>query len=169
MTKNTAQISYPIGVLVMAYGGPNSLDEIPGYLADIRNGRPTTSQVLDEITNHYRQIGGRSPLLAISTQQVQAVAAKLDPTLFKCYLGMRHWSPWIEEVVGQMLDDGISHAVSLVLAPHYSQLGVAKYHQKIAVGMQMFRGHIDFAHVASYHDAPTYIEALAKRRLPKEF
>ena len=30
-----------IGVLVMAYGGPASLDEIPGYLADIRHGRPT--------------------------------------------------------------------------------------------------------------------------------
>ena len=163
MIRNSTQIGYRIGVLIMAYGGPNSLDDIPGYLADIRNGRPTTSEVLDEITNNYRQIGGRSPLLEISTAQVQAVAAKLDPTLFKCYLGMRHWSPWIEDVVGQMLDDGITHAVSLVLAPHYSQLGVGKYHQKIAVGLEMFRGHIDFAHVSSYHDAPKYIEAVANR------
>jgi ferrochelatase len=156
-------IHYPIGVLIMAYGGPNSLAEIPGYLSDIRSGRPTTPAVLEEITNNYRQIGGKSPLLEISTRQMAAVAAQLDPALFKCYLGMRHWSPWIEEVVGQMVKDGITHAISVVLAPHYSKLSVAKYQEKIADGLAMHRGQIEFNHVASYHDAPKYIEALANR------
>ncbi len=54
-------IPYPIGVLIMAYGGPNSLAEIPGYLSDIRSGRPTTPAVLAEITHNYAQIGGKSP------------------------------------------------------------------------------------------------------------
>jgi protoporphyrin/coproporphyrin ferrochelatase len=159
----TQPIKYPIGVLLMAYGGPNSLDEIPGYLADIRSGRPTTPAVLEEITNNYRQIGGKSPLLEFTQQQVEAVAAKLDPRYFKCYLGMRHWSPWIEEVIGQMIADGITHAVSLVLAPHYSKLSVAKYQEKIADGLAMYRGQIEFAHINNYHDAPKYIQALANR------
>ncbi len=154
---------YPIGVLIMAYGGPNSLAEIPGYLSDIRSGRVTTPAVLDEITNNYRQIGGKSPLLEISQRQVAAVSAQLDPALFKCYLGMRHWSPWIEDVVGQMVADGITHAVSVVLAPHYSKLSIAKYQEKIADGMAMHRGQIEFNHVASYHDAPQLIQALANR------
>lgn len=156
-------IQYPIGVLIMAYGGPNSLAEIPGYLSDIRSGRPTTPTVLAEITHNYAQIGGKSPLLAISTRQMAAVAARLDPERFKCYLGMRHWSPWIEEVVGQMVADGITHAVSLVLAPHYSKLSVAKYQEKIADGLKMVRGQIEFAHVASYHTAPAYLQALTNR------
>jgi ferrochelatase len=147
----------------MAYGGPNSLDEIPGYLADIRAGRPTTPAVLEEITHNYAQIGGKSPLLAISQKQMAAVQARLDPERFRCYLGMRHWSPWIEEVVGQMIDDGITHAVSLVLAPHFSKLSIAKYQEKIADGLSMYRGQIEFAHIASYHDAPKYIQALANR------
>ncbi|MEZ4730613.1 MAG: ferrochelatase [Caldilineaceae bacterium] len=159
----TQTIRYPIGVLLMAYGGPNSLDEIPGYLADIRSGRPTTPAVLEEITNNYRQIGGKSPLLAFTQQQVDAVAAQLDPRYFKCYLGMRHWAPWIEEVIGQMIADGITHAVSLVLAPHYSKLSIAKYQEKIADGLEMYRGQIEFAHINSYHDAPKYIQALANR------
>jgi len=156
-------VQYPIGVLIMAYGGPNSLSEIPGYLADIRNGRPTTPAVLQEITNNYRQIGGKSPLLAFSTEQVEAIRAQCDPALYRCYLGMRHWAPWIEDVVGEMLDDGITHAVSLVLAPHFSRLSVAKYHAKVADGLAMFHGDIQFDHIASYHDAPKYIEALANR------
>ncbi len=153
----------PIGVLIMAYGGPNSLADIPGYLADIRSGRPTPQRVVEEITNNYRQIGGKSPLLEMSRRQVTAVARQLDPGLYRCYLGMRHWAPWIEEVVGQMLDDGITHAVSLVLAPHFSKLSVAKYQAKIADGLNMYRGHIEFEHIASYHDAPGLIQAFANR------
>ena len=151
-----------IGVLVMAYGGPASLEEIPGYLADIRHGRPTPRHVLDEIAESYRAIGGRSPLLEVSRRQVDALAAELGDE-FRCYLGMRHWSPWIEEVVGQMVEDGVTDAVSLVLAPHFSALSVARYQQKVADGLELYRGRIRFEHVASYHDAPGLIEAFASR------
>jgi ferrochelatase len=155
----------PIGVLIMAYGGPNSLEEIPGYLADIRSGRVTTPSVLEEITNNYRQIGGKSPLLAHSTAQAEAVGRFLNSEKFKVYMGMRHWSPWIEETIRDMLNDGITKAVSMVLAPHYSQLSIAKYQAKIQAGLEMYRGHIEFAHIDSYHDVPGLIEPLADRVL----
>ncbi len=153
----------PIGVLVMAYGGPNTLDEIPGYLADIRSGRPTPRAVLDEIRENYRQIGGKSPLLGLTQQQIAAVEAHFDPSRYRFFLGMRHWAPWIEETVGEMLAAGITRAVSLVLAPHFSGMSVAKYQQKIAAGMEMYRGSIEWEHVTSYHDGPKLIQALANR------
>lgn len=152
----------PIGVLIMAYGGPNNLDEIPGYLADIRHGRVTTPRVLEEITNNYRQIGGKSPLLDITTRQVDAVQQELGES-FRCYLGMRHWAPWIEDTVRDMIDDGITRAVSLVLAPHFSQMSVARYQAKIADGLDMYHGDIDFQHITSYHNAPKYLQALVQR------
>ena len=77
--------------------------------------------------------------------------------------GMRHWAPWIEEVVGEMVDDGITHAVSLVLAPQFSALSVARYQQKIADGLDLYRGRIEFDHVPSYHDAPGLVDAFARR------
>jgi ferrochelatase len=152
----------PVGVLVMAYGGPGSLEEIPGYLADIRAGRPTPRAVVDEITENYRAIGGRSPLLEVSRRQVDALAAALGED-FRCYLGMRHWSPWIEEVVGEMVEDGITRAVGLVLAPHFSSLSVARYQQKVADGIELYAGRIEFEQIESYHDAPGLIEAFAGR------
>ena len=150
------------GVLVMAYGGPDSLEEIPGYLADIRAGRPTPSTIVEEITANYRAIGGRSPLLEISRRQVDALAEELGDG-YRCYLGMRHWSPWIEEAVGRMVEDGITRAVGLVLAPQFSALSVARYQQKVADGLDLYRGRIEFEQVPSYHDAPGLIEALAAR------
>lgn len=155
-------VELPVGVLVMAYGGPGSLEEIPGYLADIRAGRPTSREVVEEISENYRAIGGRSPLLDVTGSQVDALARRLGET-YRCYLGMRHWSPWIEEVVGTMVDEGITHAVSLVLAPHFSALSVARYQQKIADGLELYRGRIDFEHVPSYHDATGLIEGFTAR------
>jgi ferrochelatase len=152
----------PIGVLVMAYGGPASLEEIPGYLADIRHGRTTPPAVLGEITENYRAIGGRSPLLDVSRRQVDALSAELGDA-YRCYLGMRHWAPWIEEVVGQMVEDGVTDAVSLVLAPHFSALSVARYQQKVADGLELYRGRIRFEHVASYHDEDGLVGAFAAR------
>lgn len=160
-----AEPAFPIGVLIMAYGGPDSLDDIPAYLADIRGGRPVSPTLLEEITEHYRLIGGKSPLLEITTRQVSAIADRLDPDRFRCYMGMRHWTPWIEDAVAEMLDDDVTHAVSLVLAPHYSQLSVAKYHEKIARGLELHQGHLEFVHIDGYHDAPRYIQALANRVL----
>jgi ferrochelatase len=78
---------------------------------------------------------------------------------------MRHWSPWIEETVGRMSVEGIDRAVSMVLAPHFSGMSIARYQAKIADGLSMYRTNIDFAHVDSYHTAPGLIAALADRVL----
>jgi len=146
----------------MAYGGPASLGEIPGYLADIRAGRPTPGAVLEEITEHYKRIGGSSPILEISRRQAAALETKLGPG-FRCRVGMRHWSPWIEETVGQMDEEGIRRAVGVVLAPHYSRMNTERYFNKVEDGRRIYQAEIRFTYVKSYHDSPSLIEALARR------
>ncbi len=153
----------PIGVLVMAYGGISSLSELPGYLADIRGGRPTPKAVVEEIGDHYRRIGGRSPLLEISRAQAAALQERLGAKAFRCYLGMRHWAPWIEEVIGEMAEEGVERAVGIVLAPHYSSMNIERYFQKVRDGVALYRSSTEFRFVKSYHDAPTLVEALARR------
>jgi ferrochelatase len=169
MSDDNATRPVPIGVLLMAYGGPESVSEIPGYLADIRDGRPTTPAVLEEITRNYVAIGGRSPITGHTRRQADGVAEALNANVtgprFRIYVGMRHWSPWIEETIGQMSIDGIERAVSMVLAPHFSGMSIARYQAKIADGLAMYRTAIDFAHVDSYHTAPGLIVALAERVL----
>ena len=157
----------PIAVLFMAYGGPNSLAELPGYLADIRDGRPTTPAVLEEITHNYDSIGGRSPLMELTKRQVEAVMALLnppgEPARFHDYLGMRHWAPWVEETVGEMIGEGVERAVAIVLAPHFSTMSIQKYQGKVKAGLEMYRGAIDFAYVDAFFDVPGLIEPLADR------
>ena len=151
----------------MAYGGPDSLEDIPGYLADIRASRTTSKALIEEITRNYRLIGGTSPLLDLTVETTDAIMELLnppgEPEHFIPYLGMRHWAPWIEETVGRMIEDGITRSVSIVLAPQYSGMSIAKYQKKINAGLNFYRGQINFSHIQSYHDDPGLIEAFAKR------
>jgi ferrochelatase len=151
-----------IGVLVMAYGGPAALEEVPGYLADIRSGRVTPRRVVEEITEHYRRIGGASPILDISRRQAGALQAALGPG-FSCRVGMRHWAPWIEDAVGEMAEEGIRKAVGVVLAPHYSRLNTERYFSKVEDGLRLYRAPVEFSYVKSYHTSSSLIEALARR------
>jgi ferrochelatase len=157
-----------IGVLLMAYGGPDSLDDIPAFLLDIRGGRPTSQELIDEITENYRQIGGKSPLLDITRRQAALVEAKLNAGAppgvhYKTYIGMRHWTPRIKDTVDQMIADGVRQAVALVLAPHYSAMSIARYFEKLDEALAGHDQPFTYRAIQSYHDHPLYLEALARR------
>src|SRR2546426_8284609 len=70
----------PTAVLLTAVGGPNSLDEVGPFLLDIRGGRPTSDELVDEFRERYRRIGGRSPPLDHLRGQATAVGARPCPT-----------------------------------------------------------------------------------------
>jgi ferrochelatase len=149
-------------VILLAYGGPESLDDIPAYLLDIRGGRPTSQELIDDISHRYDQIGGRSPLLAITREAAGKVAAAIG---LPVYVGMRHWSPYIADVVEQMAGDGIKHIIAICMAPHYSMLSIGKYREKLeqAVGQcQAKTGqNITVSFIESWHTQPDYLAGIA--------
>jgi len=161
-----------IGVLVMAYGGPNHLDEVEPYLMDVRGYRPTAPEIVHEVRERYREIGGRSPIL----EQTQAQASALEAALnnsgkeFRTFVGMRHWHPFIKDVLVDMCNQGIERAVGLVMAPHYSRMSIGAYHKKVEEANLP----IAFSRVEDWHLQPGYLNALADRvrsaleRFPEE-
>src|SRR5204863_1466054 len=86
------------GVLLMAHGSPDSVDQMGDYLRHVLTRKPPTPEIIAEFQNRYRQIGGRSPLLEISQAQGRALEKKLG---LPVYVGMRHWAPLIGDVVEQ--------------------------------------------------------------------
>ncbi len=170
--------STSIGVLVLAYGGPNSLDEIEPYLLDVRGGRPTSPELVEEIREHYRLIGGRSPILELTQAQASALEAALnsssDGVVYKTYIGMRHWHPYIKQAVEQMAADGLTRVIAIVLAPHYSRMSIGAYVKKVEEALAEVGGRLDVTYIESYHLHPLYLQALAERvqearqRFPEE-
>ena len=123
-----------IGVLVMAYGGPNNLDEVEPYLLDVRGHRPTEPAIVNEVRERYREIGGRSPILERTQAQAQALEAALNANgpEFKTFVGMRHWRPYIKDALVAMTQRGVLRAVTLAMAPHYSLLSIGAYNKKVS-------------------------------------
>ncbi len=144
-------------VLLLAYGGPNSLDDIPAYLLDIRGGRETPQHLIDEITERYAQIGGSSPLLAIT----RSAAVKLSERLgLPVYVGMRHWHPYIKDVVAQMTSDGIEHLVAICMAPHYSMMSIGAYKKHLDEAVAATRRDIRVDFVLRWGTQEAYLQGL---------
>src|SRR5204862_3881445 len=44
-------------VVLMAYGSPERLEDVPAYYADIRGGRPIEPEHLEDLVERYRRLG----------------------------------------------------------------------------------------------------------------
>lgn len=154
-----------IGVLLMAYGTPRSLDEVEAYFTHIRRGRKPSDEEVEELKERYELIGGVSPLNEITESQAKGLQDTLDrkaPERFRVYLAMKHSPPFIPLVVEQMLGDGIREMVALVLAPHESKMIIDDY---MRYARDVLGSHPDVkVHVIrTWHLNDRYLSALRKR------
>jgi ferrochelatase len=144
-------------VVLMAYGSPETADDIRPYLEDIREGRPVSDRAVAELTERYRRIGGRSPLEEITERQRTALEAELE---LPVYVGMKHWRPRIAEAAESALAGGADTIVGLVLAPHYSALSIGGYRERLEHALA---GRADLLFVESWHDHGPFLDVLADR------
>jgi ferrochelatase len=154
-------------VLLLAYGGPENLDDVEPYVLDVRGGRPTPPDLVAEIRRRYALIGGCSPLLEITRAQASALERRLNRDgkgpRFRAYVGMRHWHPYIREVLPQIVADGIDRAVALCMAPHYSKLSIGAYAQKVREAQEGLADRLDVTVIPSWYDHPLFLQAVANR------
>jgi ferrochelatase len=153
------------GVLLMAHGSPDNLDDMAAYLQHVRGGRPTPPALVDEIRERYRLIGGRSPLLDLTRAQGKALEQRLNVngTRFRVYIGMRHWHPFIKNTVQQIVDAGIRRVVAVSMAPQYSRLSVGAYRRALETAQRELGVRLDVTTVTSWHDHPLLLQSFTER------
>jgi ferrochelatase len=149
-------------VLLMAYGTPNSVEDIEPYLTDIRRGRKPSPEAVEELKSRYRRIGGRSPLLEITKAQASALEKRLvdGGHDVRVYFGMKHWHPYIREIVPQIISDSAARVIGLALAPHYSELSVGGYRRAFD---EANAGRLEMDFVESWYDNPLFHAAVAEK------
>jgi len=159
-------VTRTLGLLVMSYGTARDLDDVEAYYTHIRGGRAPAPELVDELRERYRAIGGRSPLLQITDAQIRALEAALNAgpppgTAFRAWGGMKHQSPYIEDAVAAMAADGVREGIGLVLAPHYAGMSVGEYQRRAREAGEAHG--VRFAFVDSYHDHPGFVAFVAER------
>jgi ferrochelatase len=144
-------------VVLMAYGSPSTAEDVRPYLEDVRGGRPVSDEAVDELSERYRRIGGRSPLDEVTEAQRAALERELGVPVF---VGMKHWRPRIADAVESALAGGATRIVGVVLAPHYSRLSVGQYRELLEAAAA---GRAELEVVESWHDHEPFLDVLADR------
>src|SRR5688572_21375056 len=141
-----------IAVLLMALGGPDSVENVESYLLDVRGGRPTPAELIEEIRARYQVTGGKSPVLGI----MREVATLLDQTLnaagaetYRVYIGMRHWHPYIKDAYAELMEGRPERLICICMAPQYSALSIGAYVKKVEEARASVGGEFPISYVRS--------------------
>jgi ferrochelatase len=153
------------GLLVMAYGTPDTMDGVRPYLTHIRHGHEPSDEAVDDLKHRYGLIGGPSPLYQTTVDQMKALEERLNGSggSYRGFLGMKHWHPYIADAVEEMAGAGVRRAVAITLAPHYSTMSIAQYLGYVREGLERLAVPVEFLCIKSYHDEPLFIDALEEK------
>ncbi len=147
----------------MAYGTPQTPDEVEGYFTHIRGGRTPSAEAVRNLRERYMRVGGKTPLLEITNQ----VASKLEERLrrgggdFNVYAGMKHWHPFIGDVMERMARDGVKQVVAFALAPHCSLISLGGYRKAVDEAQQRLGHPFDIPYVKCWHHNETWRDFMA--------
>lgn len=153
-------------VLLIAFGGPGNMDDVPRFLENVTRGRGIPPERLQEVVGHYELFGGRSPLTDVTLRQAAALRRELERAgpRVPVYVGMRNWHPFLEETLGRMADDGVRRAAGLILSAQQSEAGWQRYQADVHDAQQQLGDRapaVDFG--PGWHDHPLFIAAAADR------
>ncbi|HLW01989.1 MAG TPA: ferrochelatase [Ktedonobacterales bacterium] len=155
-----------IGVVLMTYGSPPTLDDIPAYLKNVRGGRDPDEALITEFRRRYALIGG-SPLLRITQEQAAALETELNQQnngkSYRVVAGMRFFPPLVADVVIEAAA-GASQVVGIIMSPQYSPIIMSGYVRTLqqAVG-ELHRDDLTLKIAEDWHLQPFFLQALAER------
>jgi len=159
-------MSTPTGVLLLAYGSPETPDQVEPYFRHIRGGRTPSPEAVEHLRHRYELIGGRTPLLAITTDTARGLQAALDqraPGEYRTYVAMKHWHPYIADIIPRLAADGIRRVIAIVLAPHYSRMSVGGYRQYVEQTIANLDAPMELTFVETWHMQPEFLELMSAR------
>lgn len=147
------------GVFLVGFGGPEALDEVPGFVESVL-GRTPPEHVTAGAMDRYRHIGGGSPLPATTRRQAGLVQEELSRRGVPrdVYVGMLHAEPTIESAAAQIIQDGVEEVTVVSLAPYRCEVSTDAYEEAARTALA---GKVDLRFAPDWNDFPAYVEALA--------
>jgi len=157
-----AQRGYDALILV-SFGGPEGPDDVTPFLENVTRGRDVPPQRLEAVAERYQLFGGKSPINDLNRALVAALSTELgqrDLNL-RVYWGNRNWTPYIDEAVQQMCDDGVTKALALVTSAYSGYSGCRQYLDNISEAVDATGSQLVIEKIRPYWNHPGFIEANA--------
>ena len=153
-------------VLVVSFGGPQGLDDIRPFLANVLRGRRVSPERVEEVAHHYELFGGVSPITAITRQQAEGLRTRLAAAgrPLPVYVGMRNWHPLLPDTLRDLRSAGLRRAVGFIAAAQHSYSSCQQYRENVVAARAELRrdgDDVDVTFAGSWFDHPLFIAANA--------
>ena len=154
-------------VLLISFGGPQGLDDIRPFLANVLRGRRIPPERVEEVAVHYEHFGGVSPLTELTFRQADGLRARLADagTPLPVYVGMRNWHPYLADTLREMSDAGVRHAVAFIAAAQQSYSSCQQYKENVAEARAAIRREgrrdVEITYVESWFEHDLFVETNA--------
>jgi protoporphyrin/coproporphyrin ferrochelatase len=167
-------------VLLISFGGPQGLDDIRPFLANVLRGRNVPPSRVEEVAHHYELFGGVSPLTELTRRQAHALQAQLAAAgvPLPVYVGMRNWHPFLADTLAEMSRAGIRRVIGFIMAAHASYSSCEQYRENVLDARAAIRERdlddVEITYVPGWHTHPGFIVAhaeavrAARARLPHD-
>ena len=141
MTRTESRASAFDAVLLISFGGPQGVDDIRPFLANVLRGRDVPPARFEEVAKHYELFGGVSPITELTLRQANGLRQRLeeDGAPLPVYVGMRNWHPYLIDTIRSMSESGIRRAVGFILAAHRSYSSCEQYRRNVTLARQELR------------------------------
>ena len=169
MTGTQTRSSSFDAVLLISFGGPQGIDDIRPFLANVLRGSHVPPARLEEVVKHYELFDGVSPITALTLRQAAGLRERLkqDGAALPVYVGMRNWHPYLIDTLRSMAESGIRRAIGFILAAHRSYSSCEQYRRNVALARQALRDEgkpdVEITYVPDWHDHEGFIGANASR------
>jgi ferrochelatase len=151
-------------LLLLSFGGPEGNDDVMPFLRNVTRGRGVPDDRLHAVAEHYRQLGGVSPINAqnralIAALEVEFATHRIDLPI---YWGNRNWTAYAEDAVRRMNDDGVRRALVFATSATSSFSACRQYRDDMARARSVVgAGAPELVKLRHYFDHPGFIAANA--------
>ena len=151
------------GILLLAFGGPNSLEDVEPFLKNVFSGRPLDPFVVNQVKERYRLIGGKSPLPEITEKQARSLQGNLKKRGMFCdvSIGMRYWQPSISEAINALHAKGIKKIFCVILSPFATEAATGGYTRAVYQTIKESLLTMEAQFVSPWNTHPRYLDIVA--------
>ncbi len=167
-----------VAVVLFQLGGPDSLEAVEPFLYNLFSdpdiidfplatlarkplAKFISSRRSKKVAEHYKEIGGKSPILELTNQQASSLQKRLDKSIdAQVFVAMRYWNPLTDVAAAGVVGGKFDRVILLPLYPQYS---VTTSGSSINEWNRRFASkEVEQKLIHHFYDNPKYIDAVVE-------
>jgi protoporphyrin/coproporphyrin ferrochelatase len=147
--------------LLASFGGPEGPDDVMPFLENVTRGRGVPRERLVDVSHHYMELGGVSPINDQNRALIGEIQAEFDRRgiTLPIYWGNRFWDPFLAPALKALHEDGHRTVLTLATSAYSSYSGCRAYREDIATALDEANVANDLVidKIRHYFDLPGFV------------